>query len=98
MQRVDSLISLLRKGDANSLTQLRNLLVIKPSDLARQTGVSSQTLELWENEEVQPIGMHYALWKIRLSSYLDDKISIFLGTNDSEVTNKYLALVWDLVG
>jgi len=97
MQQVDHLIRLLRKGDVKSLTQLRNLLGIKPNDLAPQIGVSGHMLELWENEQEQPLGLHYALWKIKLSSYVDDRISIFLGTNDSAVTSKYWALVWDLV-
>ena len=96
-QQVNNLIRLLRRGDVKSLSQLRNLLAIKPYDLAHQIGVSAQTLELWEKGEEKPLGLHYAIWKIKLSSYLDNKISLLLGTNDSEITSKYWALVWDLV-
>lgn len=96
-KQVNNLIRLLRRGDVRSLTQLRNLLAIKPGDLAHQIGVSAQTLELWEKGEEKPSGLHYALWKIKLSSYVDDNISVLLGTNDSEIANKYWALVWDLV-
>jgi len=96
-QHVNNLIRLLRSGDAQSLTQLRNLLAIDSHDLAHQIGVSAQTLELWEKGEKKPLGLHYAIWKIKLSSYLDNKISLLLGTNDSEITSKYWALVWDLV-
>jgi DNA-binding XRE family transcriptional regulator len=95
-QQVNNLIRLLRSGDAKSLLQLRNLLAIDSYDLANQIGVSEQALEQWENGDEQPLGLHYALWKIKLSSYIDERISISLGTNDSEITSKYWALVWDL--
>ncbi len=97
MRQVDNLIRLLRKGDAKSLAQLRNLLGIKRNDLAPEIGISEHTLELWENGEEQALGSHYALWKIKLSSYIHNKISILLGTEDAEVTNKYWALIWNLV-
>jgi transcriptional regulator with XRE-family HTH domain len=98
MQQVDNLIKLLRKGDAISLVKLRNQLGRERHDLALEMGVSENKLELWENGEEQPPGLHSALWKIKLSSYIDEKISIFLGTEDNEITHKYWALVWDLVG
>ena len=97
MQQVNNLIKLLRRGDGPSLAQLRNLLGIKPNDLAPAIGVSNQKLELWENGEEQPPSSRSAIWKIKLSSYIDEKISIFLGTEDNEVTHKYWALVWGLV-
>ena len=96
-QQVNNLIRLLRIGDSKSLLQLRNLIGIKPSDLATQIGVSPQTLEKWENGEEQALSLHYAFWKIKLSSYIDERISKSLGTNDIEITSKYWALVWDLV-
>ena len=95
--QVNDLIRLLKKGDIESLAYLRNLLEVKSNDLAHEVGVSSQTLELWEKGKEQPLGLHYALWKIKLSSYIDERINKFLGTNDSEITGKYWALVWDLV-
>jgi hypothetical protein len=95
-QQVNNLIKLLRMGDSKSLAQLRNLLEIKIHHLALQIGVSPQILELWENGEEQPPGFKYALWKIKLSSYIDERISMSLGTSDSEIINKYWALIWDL--
>jgi len=94
-QQVNNLITLLRSGDAKSLKQLCNLLAIDSNDLANQIGVSAQTLELWEKCEEQPLSLNHALWKIKLSSYIDKEISAFLGTNNIEITNKYWALMWD---
>ena len=97
VQQVDNLIRLLKKGDTSSLAQLRNLIGIKRSDLSSKIGVSEQKLELWENGEEQPSSLHYSLWKIRLGDYLDKKIARYLGTEDNEVINEYLALIWGLV-
>jgi len=94
-KQVNNLITLLRIGDAKSLTQLRILLSVDSYDLAKRIGVSVQTLELWEKGEEQPLSINQALWKIKLSSYIDEKISTLLGTNNNEITNKYWALMWD---
>ena len=98
MQQVNHLIRLLKRGDAKSLTDLRNLLGIKSNDLAHQIGVSRQTLELWESDREQPPGLHYARWKIKLSSYIDERLSALLGIDGNEVKHKYWALVWDFIG
>ena len=97
MQQVADLIALLKMGDAPSLTQLRNLLGIKINDLAIEIGVSEQTLEFWENGEEQTPSLYSAHWKIKLGSRLNEKIVTYLGTENEELTQKYWALIWELV-
>jgi len=96
-QKVDNLIKLLKKGDAPSLAQLRHQLNIARDELAEEVGVAEETLEMWENDWDQPSGTQQAVWKIRLSSHLDDSISSFLDTEDSEIISNYWALIWELV-
>jgi len=96
-QKVDNLIKLLKKGDAPSLAQLRHQLNIARDELAEEVGVAEETLEMWENDWDQPSGTQQAVWKIRLSFHLDDSISSFLDTEDSEIISNYWALIWELV-
>ena len=95
--KVDSLIKLLKKGDAPSLEELRHQLNIARDDLAAEIGVAEELLEMWENDWDRPSGAQQATWKIRLSNHLDDKISSFLETEDSEIISNYWALIWELV-
>jgi DNA-binding XRE family transcriptional regulator len=97
MSKMDDLVRLLKKGDAPSLTQLRKLLSIKRKDLASDIGIPEETLELWEDGKERPTSLNSALWKIKLGSHLDKKISTLLGTEDNEVTSKYWSLIWELV-
>ena len=96
-QKVDNLIKLLKKGDAPSLAQLRHQLNIARDDLAAEMGVAEELLEMWENDWDQPPNSYQATWKIKLSAHLDNKISSFLGTEDSEIISNYWALIWKLV-
>jgi DNA-binding XRE family transcriptional regulator len=97
VQTVDTLVTLLKRGDSNSLTRLRNLLDIKRSQLALEIGVSEQTLEFWEGGKEQPPHSSYSSWKIKLSSHLNSRIATYLGTENGEVIHKYWALIWELV-
>ena len=90
-------IRLLKKGDAPSLKQLRTLLDKTQSELALKIGVSEQRLELWETESQQPTGLQRARWKIKLASYVDEKIITTLDMQDNEIIFKFWSLIWDFV-
>lgn len=90
-------ISLLKKGDAASLRQLRIILDRTRPELAQKIGISEQKLELWETEMQQPTGLQRARWKIKLASYVDEKISAVLNTQDNEISSRFWSLIWELV-
>ena len=90
-------IRLLKKGDAPSLKKLRTLLSKTQSELAIKIGVSEHKLELWETENQQPTGLQRAKWKIKLASYVDEKITTTLDIQDNEIIYKFWSLIWSLV-
>ena len=89
-------IRLLKKGDASTLKQLRILLGKTQSELALKIGVSEHKLELWETENQQPTGLQRAKWKIKLASYVDEKIITTLDMQDNEIIYKFWSLIWSL--
>ena len=90
-------VALLKKGDASSLKQLRCLLEKTQAELAQEVGVSQEALEAWEAGEQQPSGIQLARWKIKLASYIDEKIAAVLSTQNSEVSSSFWSLIWELV-
>jgi DNA-binding XRE family transcriptional regulator len=96
-QQAEYLVRLLKRGDTSSLAQLRHSLNKTRQELALEVGVPEQTLELWENGIEHPSGIQWATWRIKLGSYVDGKIYALLGTEDSEVSAKFWALIWELV-
>ena len=96
-QQVEQLIRLVKKGDASSLTQLRQKLDKTQKEVATKIDVSEHQLERWEKGEQQPSGIHNAHWKLRLSNYIDDVIAKLLGTEDTEVITQFWELMWGLI-
>jgi DNA-binding transcriptional regulator YiaG len=96
-QPVDSLIKLLKNGDALSLTQLRINIGVERSDLASDINVTERTLAAWESGKKQPSASNSRIWKIKLGSRLDVKIASYLGTQSLDLIHKYWALIWELV-
>ena len=96
-QQVEHLIRLVKKGDASSLTQLRQELGKTQEEIASRIGVSERQLGQWEEGEQQPSGRHYAHWRLKLSYYVDGTISDLLGTEDTEIITRYWELMWGLI-
>jgi len=96
MQQVEHLVRLVKRGDASSLTQLRQELGKTQKEIALKVGVSEHQLGRWERGEQQPSGLHCANWKLALSYYVDHVISALLGTEDIEVNIQFWRLIWRL--
>ena len=96
-QQAEYLVRLLKRGDASSLAQLRRSLNKTQQEFAVEVGVPEQTLELWENGIEHPSGIQWAMWKIKLGSYVDEQVYTLLGTEDSEIRTKFWALMWELL-
>jgi len=97
LQQVEYLMQLVKKGDSLSLTQLRQELGKTQMEIATKIGVSEHQLGKWEKGEQQPSGRYFAQWRLKLSYYVDDVISDFLGTEDVEIVTRYWELMWRLI-
>ena len=89
-------ISLLKKGNAASLKKLRILLDVDSPELARKIGITERKLDSWETEAQLPTGLQRAKWKIKLASYVDEKIATVLNTQNNEISSSFWSLIWEL--
>ena len=96
LQQVENLIRLIRKGDAVSLTKLRNQLGITSNEIANKVGVSEHQFRQWELGEQQPSGEYHSFWKLRLSDYIDEEISALIGTKSHELVIHFWEILWRL--
>lgn len=96
LQQVENFIRLVKKGDPVSLTELRNQLGIVRKEIADKVGVSEHQLECWELGEQQPSRKHHSFWKLRLSDYVDEEISVLIGTKNTDLITKFLEILWRL--
>jgi transcriptional regulator with XRE-family HTH domain len=96
LQQVEELIRLIKKGDPISLTELRNQLGKTRQEIADKVGVSEYQLECWELGEQQPSGKHHSFWKLRLSDYVDERISVLIGTRNAELVAQFWGILWRL--
>jgi transcriptional regulator with XRE-family HTH domain len=94
LQQIEDFIRLVKKGDPGSLAELRNQLGKTRKEIADKVGVSEHQLKCWELGEQQPSGEHCSFWKLRLSDYVDEKISTLLGINNAELVTNFWELLW----
>ena len=95
-QQLEDLIRLVKKGDPASLTELRNQLGKTGKEIAEEVGVSEHQLKCWELGEQQPSSKHYTRWKIKLSDYIDEEISLLIGTENPELVTHFWEILWRL--
>ena len=96
LQRISDLVQLVRKGDSVSLTELRNQLGKTTDEVAAKIGVSERQLKSWELGEEQPSGILHSAWKLRLSDYVDEEISMLISTDNPELVTNFWEILWRL--
>ena len=96
LQQVEDFIRLVKKGDSASLAELRNQLGKTRTEIADKVGVSEQQLKYWELGEQQPSTRFYSFWRLRLSDYVDEEISVTLRIKDAEFVTQFWELMWRL--
>ena len=96
LQRISDLVRLVRKGDSVSLTELRNQLGKTTDEVAAKIGVSERQLKSWELGEEQPSGILHSAWKLRLSDYVDEEISMLISTDNPELVTNFWEILWRL--
>jgi len=87
--QVEFFVRLAKKGDASSLTMLRQKLGKTQKEIASNVGVSERQLRRWEEEEQQPSDIHLDYWKLGLGGYIDPLISELLGTEDMDAITRF---------
>jgi len=96
LQRISDLVRLVRKEDSVSLTELRNQLEKTTDEVAAKIGVSERQLKSWELGEEQPSGILHSAWKLRLSDYVDEEISMLISTDNPELVTNFWEILWRL--
>jgi DNA-binding transcriptional regulator YiaG len=96
LELVSDLIQLARRGDTESLTELRNKLRKSRKEIAEKVGVSELKLKYWESGKKQPSTILHAHWKLRLSDYIDEKISSLIHTHNPELIHRFWEIMWML--
>lgn len=96
LQRISDLVRLVRKEDSVSLTELRNQLGKTTDEVAAKIGVSERQLKSWELGEEQPSGILHSAWKLRLSDYVDEEISMLISTDNPELVTNFWEILWRL--
>ena len=96
LQQLEDWIRLVKKGDPVSLTELRNHLGKTSKEIADKVGVSEYQFKCWELGEQQPSDEHHSFWKLRLSDYVDERISALIGTDNAELVTNFWEILWRL--
>ena len=93
VRSVTELVGLIKKGDRASLSLLRERLERSRAELAAHLAIPESRLAAWEENQESPSPGQQALWRVKLSDYLDVEIRTVLGTDNVEL----LACFWDLL-
>ena len=96
LPQVENLIRLVKKGDHVSLTELRDQLGKTRKEIANKVGISEHQLKCWELGEQQPSAKHDSFWKLRLSDYIDEEISVLINTDNPELVSHFWEILWYL--
>jgi DNA-binding transcriptional regulator YiaG len=93
---ITGLVGLIKKGDCRSLALLREGLGCSRMELAAWMSIPESCLLDWEENHCVPTPGQMALWRVKLSDYLNGKICMLLKTNDAELVDKLWDLLWRL--
>ncbi len=96
IDEIESIIGLIKKGDAASLAEARMMLGVTSGELAKLMGVTENTLSSWELEAEIPPHQNLLVWRIKLGNFLEDKISRYLRTTDPELIHQFWDVMWRL--
>ena len=96
VQSVTELVRLVKKGDRSSLYLLRERLGRSRAELAAHISIPESRLAAWEeNRETLSAGQQ-ALWRVKLSDYLNLEIRAVLGTDNADLLEHFWDLLWRL--
>jgi len=96
VQSVTGLVGLVKKGDCSSLLLLRERLGRSRAELAAHISIPESQLAAWEeNREALSAGQ-LALWRVKLSDYLNLEIRSVLGTDNADLLAHFWDLLWRL--
>jgi transcriptional regulator with XRE-family HTH domain len=96
IRSVTELVGLVKRGDRTSLFLLRERLGCSRAELAAHISIPESQLATWEeNRETLSAGQQ-ALWRVKLSDYLNLEIRAVLGTDNADLLGHFWDLLWRL--
>ena len=90
------MFSLIKRGDPVSLVTLREKLGRSRAELATHMDIVESQLASWEENGQNPTAGQQALWKVKLSDYLNLEIRKVLQTDNTEIIARFWELMWRL--
>jgi DNA-binding transcriptional regulator YiaG len=93
---IESLIGLIRQGNPFSLAKARRQLGVTPSELSALIGISEDTLNAWEIEQDTPSQKFLISWRLKLGSFMEQKMASYLRTTDPELIHQFWEILWKL--
>lgn len=96
IDEIDSLIGLVKIGNAVSLAKARRELGVTIKELSTHMGVSENILYAWETESETPPHKNLLAWRIKVGNLLEEEIANYLGTSDPDVIHQFWDIMWRL--
>lgn len=96
VQSVTELVGLVKKGDCSSLFLLRERMGRSRSELASHMSIPESQLTAWEENRESLSAGQMALWRVKLSDYLDLELQTILGTDNEDLIEHFWDLLWRL--
>jgi hypothetical protein len=96
IDKIDSIMGLVRIGDAVSLAKARQELGITLNELSTLMHISDDTLHDWETEAESPSHKNLLAWRVKIGSFLEERIANYLGTTDPDMIHQFWDLMWRL--
>ena len=96
VQSVTELVVLIKRGDRYSLCVLRERLGRSRAELAVHIAISESRLAAWEENQEAPSASQQALWRVKLSDYLNVEIRAILRTDNADLLANFWDLLWRL--
>jgi transcriptional regulator with XRE-family HTH domain len=96
IDKIDSIMGLVRIGDAASLAKARQELGISLNELSKLMQISENTLNAWETKVEIPPHKNLLAWRVKIGSFLEEQIANYLGTTDPDMIHQFWDLMWRL--
>ena len=93
---IESLVGLIRKGNPFSLAKARRQLGVAASEFSCLMGIPENTLNTLEIEQETPSQKFLISWRLKLGSFMEQKMASYLRTTDPELIHQFWEILWKL--
>ena len=96
VESITELVKLVKIGDCTSLSLLRERLGCPRAELAAHIPVPEAKLAAWEEAGAPLTASQMALWRVKLSDYLNLELKTVLGSDSEDLLARFWDLLWRL--